>query len=359
MFSALAKALDRNTEPSLHVAILSALLTMMLLGVTIWRLDMPAPSWFFSALGLLGLAFSVGFCWLITEGKSHTEGIYIVLSLSVGALVTAMVLSGWDSTGEFVYIEVQYLILVYLYFLSPLALQIATFVAFAISLMLVVPAIWLAQDIAEWLPVLVMLTSFNIAGFVARQVIDGQFKREKYLRDATQELADKDQLTGLVKRRVFYESVADWRAQHSDKDQFFVLGIADLDDFKVVNDDLGHDMGDMVLSETATELNAMCRHDDDLVCRYGGDEFIFFMRQPTALASVEIRLNGAIKNISALLQELNCQRGNVGVTAAIESFRADDKRSLDQMLQVIDKQLYEQKQNSKARRQRGVHLVSE
>lgn len=96
----------------------------------------------------------------------------------------------------------------------------------------------------------------------------GERKRqERALIDA----AAHDALTGLVNRRVLDTWLAEWTPPP--EPQQSVLVFADLDDFKSVNDALGHEGGDDLLREVARRLTAAVR-GEDLVVRLGGDEFV-------------------------------------------------------------------------------------
>ena len=55
------------------------------------------------------------------------------------------------------------------------------------------------------------------------------------------------------------------------------LGFVDIDNFKYVNDTYGHEIGDFWICEIATALQEMC-DSSDIACRYGGDEYIFFLQ---------------------------------------------------------------------------------
>ncbi|WP_149205236.1 GGDEF domain-containing protein [Actinotalea subterranea] len=98
----------------------------------------------------------------------------------------------------------------------------------------------------------------------------------------------QDPLTGLGNRRLLRTSL---------ETATTVPGVVfvDVDDFKAVNDEFSHAVGDEVLREIATVLRAHCRHDDVLV-RYGGDEFVILTSGDLASAeSVARRINEAIR----------------------------------------------------------------
>src|SRR3954469_12790292 len=90
-------------------------------------------------------------------------------------------------------------------------------------------------------------------------------------REARQ-LADLDALTGLHNRRYFHETLAREVARAQRYGRQLALIVLDLDDFKAINDRIGHLSGDAVLAETAERVRDVVR-SADIACRVGGDEF--------------------------------------------------------------------------------------
>ncbi len=89
-------------------------------------------------------------------------------------------------------------------------------------------------------------------------------------------LAATDHLTGLANHRTFQERLAQEAVRASRHGRRVSLVLLDIDHFKRVNDDLGHQMGDAVLREAARRLDALGRAGD-LIARVGGDEFAWLM----------------------------------------------------------------------------------
>jgi diguanylate cyclase (GGDEF)-like protein/PAS domain S-box-containing protein len=87
------------------------------------------------------------------------------------------------------------------------------------------------------------------------------------------ELAYFDPLTGLPNRRFLIEELDKTLARHSRSGQFGALLFIDLDNFKLLNDTMGHDVGDMLLRQVAGRLRLALR-DSDQLARLGGDEFV-------------------------------------------------------------------------------------
>jgi diguanylate cyclase (GGDEF)-like protein len=94
-------------------------------------------------------------------------------------------------------------------------------------------------------------------------------------------LADLDALTGLHNRRYFHETLAREIARAQRYGRRLALVVIDLDDFKAVNDRVGHLSGDAVLAEVSERMRTVVR-DADIACRVGGDEFGVILPESSA-----------------------------------------------------------------------------
>jgi two-component system cell cycle response regulator len=130
-----------------------------------------------------------------------------------------------------------------------------------------------------------------------------QIKKKRYserLRDNVQksaEMAITDALTGLFNRRYMEMHLASLVEQAASRGQPIAVLIVDIDYFKAVNDDYGHDAGDDVLREFALRIRKAIRNID-LACRYGGEEFVIVMPETdmTVATMVAERLRRRIAN---------------------------------------------------------------
>ncbi|MCK6681419.1 MAG: diguanylate cyclase [Thermoanaerobaculia bacterium] len=94
--------------------------------------------------------------------------------------------------------------------------------------------------------------------------------------EAFRELAMHDSLTGLWNRRMILDQLRKELHQAEREGKPLAVALADLDDFKKVNDGLGHAAGDAVLAEAAKRMRSVMR-DCDFIGRYGGEEFLLVL----------------------------------------------------------------------------------
>jgi len=107
---------------------------------------------------------------------------------------------------------------------------------------------------------------------VSLEDIDKQYQENVGLRYK----AEHDLLTGLLNRTTF-ENEIEYQLQESDSVPSDALLLLDIDDFKVINDTEGHDIGDVTLKKLALALSS-CFRDTDIIGRLGGDEFVIWMK---------------------------------------------------------------------------------
>jgi|GEM_PF-906345 len=118
----------------------------------------------------------------------------------------------------------------------------------------------------------------SLIGFAALLLARTLINRRRF-QDKIQELAFHDHLTGLCNRRLFAEKMEQELARARRDSCGLALMYFDLDYFKSINDELGHDAGDEALKETAQRIKSHLR-DCDIVARLGGDEFAALLPKP-------------------------------------------------------------------------------
>ncbi len=119
---------------------------------------------------------------------------------------------------------------------------------------------------------------FNLDEFEAKL---NRIIRERALRSMLRRLSVRDPLTDLYNRRFFEQRLEEEAERASRQNYPLFLLMIDLDNFKEVNDTLGHTEGDKVLKVMAGVLTSSTRHHVDTPFRYGGDEFTVIVPQAT------------------------------------------------------------------------------
>jgi diguanylate cyclase (GGDEF)-like protein len=163
----------------------------------------------------------------------------------------------------------------------------------------------------------------------------------KRFREARQ-LADLDALTGLHNRRFFHETLARECARAHRYERNLSLIVFDLDDFKDVNDRIGHLAGDAVLAEAAERVRDVVR-TADVACRVGGDEFAIILPESSIVDADQLyrRIQNAISS-----RPLG-QGGKLFLSAGVAELRAEDDPV--SLFQRADDALYRAKEAGKGR----------
>lgn len=159
-------------------------------------------------------------------------------------------------------------------------------------------------------------------------------------------LAAHDHLTGLPNRRTFNELATNHLANARQHSGHYVLMYLDLDRFKLVNDSLGHHVGDILLQEVARRLQTSLR-DSDIVARLGGDEFAILL---TGLASTEdlpLIADKIIKQVSQPFASPDGQEIHVSPSIGIAIFPRDG-HDFDTLCKNADAAMYESKRKGRS-----------
>jgi len=155
-------------------------------------------------------------------------------------------------------------------------------------------------------------------------------------------LADLDALTGLHNRRFFHDTLAREVARAHRYERRLALIIFDLDDFKAINDRIGHLAGDAVLADAADVIRSVVR-SADIACRVGGDEFAVILPE-SGMPEAE-QLYARLQ--TALQQKPIGDAGHIRISAGVaELTKDDDSRAF---FERADDALYGAKESGKGR----------
>jgi len=159
-------------------------------------------------------------------------------------------------------------------------------------------------------------------------------------REARQ-LADLDALTGLHNRRYFHELLEREVARAHRYGRSLALVVFDLDDFKAVNDRIGHLAGDAVLAEAAARVRQVVR-TADIPCRVGGDEFAVILPESSLVDADQLckRLEAAVSSGPV------GQAGRLHLSAGVTEVRPEDDAV--SFFERADEALYRAKASGKS-----------
>lgn len=172
---------------------------------------------------------------------------------------------------------------------------------------------------------------------LAENALREQQSRLKYM-------AFHDSLTGLPNRSLFYDRIHHGLARARRSNSKVALMLLDIDRFKIINDSLGHDAGDLMLKAIATRLNESVR-DMDTVARLGGDEFVVVLEGVHELDDVMLVAN---KLLTSLAHPIEISGHDITATVSIGvSIFPNDGDVTDELLKHADIAMYNAKEAGK------------
>jgi diguanylate cyclase (GGDEF)-like protein len=198
----------------------------------------------------------------------------------------------------------------------------------------------------------VVNTSINIAIFsmfflLAYVNLRSKLSTEKaliYAEESIKQMAYYDALTGLPNRYKLNSYVHDMLNKTNGNCEVFAVVFIDLDNFKNINDSLGHSFGDRTLIQAAKILSN-CVREDDIVSRYGGDEFVIILKN--------INEDEMLLNIHRIINEFNkpflIEGHEIYATTSIGiSLYPLDGSTVDTLIMNADAAMYKAKSNGKS-----------
>lgn len=176
--------------------------------------------------------------------------------------------------------------------------------------------------------IITMILAAPISFFVGSKILEVHHMTQKL-----EHAADHDQLTDTLTRKGFYKTAA-----LCQEDALAVI-VADIDHFKLVNDQHGHQAGDAALRSFAATLARHCR-DDDIIARFGGEEFVILLQR----ASQREALKAALR-LSQKVREkpLHFQGKYVQLTASFGVAGVEDVEHVDRAIHHADMAVYRAK----------------
>lgn len=162
-------------------------------------------------------------------------------------------------------------------------------------------------------------------------------KKNYQLTMELQRLANRDRLTDMATRDLFYARM------EQNPQAYGVSLMVDIDKFKQINDTFGHPAGDHVISAVARCLHEQTR-TEDIVCRYGGEEFVIFLndRQRDDGYAIAERMRIAIADLALVFEDTK-----ITATVSIGGSMKDRLVDIDFAIKEADAALYRAKQGGR------------
>ncbi|MBF0621613.1 MAG: diguanylate cyclase [Magnetococcales bacterium] len=159
-----------------------------------------------------------------------------------------------------------------------------------------------------------------------------------------------DALTGLPNRAFFEERIKEIENDSRRYDKKFSILYIDLNDFKKVNDEIGHDAGDHILVEFSRILNEVAR-DSDSCCRLGGDEFVALLPE-TNRDMAEVLANRVVDGTDVDL-DFNGHKLKIKLSIGIATY-PDHGEDGKHILKAADEMMYKAKKKVKKKKKRAL-----
>ncbi|MFJ7313233.1 putative bifunctional diguanylate cyclase/phosphodiesterase [Pseudomonas sp. NPDC098747] len=170
-------------------------------------------------------------------------------------------------------------------------------------------------------------------------------------RMALQQVANYDALTNLINRRGFNQIFAEKLNQKTTEGGMLAVMFLDIDHFKRINDSLGHDAGDALLKVIADHIKSSVRSHEDVVARFGGDEFCILI----SLRDREEARNMAQRIMTKMKEPIELAGRRMVMTTSIGiSLFPEDGSTCEELLKHADLALYQ----SKGAGRNGLHFFN-
>jgi len=166
-----------------------------------------------------------------------------------------------------------------------------------------------------------------------------------YFKNKVSSMVYTDALTGISNRLHLEVLMEKLILDRRKKDNNFAMLFIDLDHFKHINDTLGHDIGDLLLQNIASDINDNMRRND-IFARIGGDEFVIIFKD-----LMEIELLAAIKKLMVIIQQtwkINQYALNISASIGVVRYPIDGKSTID-LMKSADIAMYQSKKEGRNR----------
>ena len=318
--------------------------------------------------------------WFVLESRVSAEisiaiGLISAISIVVGSLSTKLIwrrCSAWMcaflilcfpllvgiQVGGLSALTLSFAVAFPVFFTLLLGPKHTIFGAIAASLLILILGYAPIAEIQTWLigeslPVsnAVLSKRCCIEGFIATLMCAAAThtiaRQNKAMHDKLNHDAVFDNLTGIPNRRAFDRQIDNEIERARRVKTPLSMIVFDIDDFKMYNDEYGHQAGDRAIQAVARAIDSVCVRSTDFVARYGGEEFVVLL--PSTTNDRAELLAGKIRTNLCRIKNSPIADHQITLSAGIAVLNGEPKVDSDELFRRADQALYESKRGGKDR----------
>ncbi|MEH6617590.1 MAG: diguanylate cyclase [Porticoccus sp.] len=337
-----AGAEEEARHQDVIIAILMLTGSVVITGLSIWDLLVGmGPAWINLITLAVGLLATVVYLVLLRSGKT---------SLLMTLVLMIFLHFFWLITGDVEWAGMLWCLVMLPLFFHLLGHRKGSKLVSIIILMSAIVLLWPNAKYLYASYSLDMryrfLLAYLVLAWISFMVEYVRYQTRQRFQEARENLnhqARTDELTGLANRRGFKEYLGESEQRRESGKGLFAVIIGDLDNFKQINDEYGHDVGDFVLQEIGHTLKKLVR-TEDLVVRWGGEEFLILMAD-TDLKGAEVLAEKIRQDIAST--SVAVEGGQVAVTMSLGVDAQKPQGDLYFTLGSADRAMYEAKRRGR------------
>ncbi|HAS74554.1 MAG TPA: hypothetical protein DCS67_10460, partial [Clostridiales bacterium UBA8960] len=313
----------------------------------------------------LFLPFALSLFWLLrSDFFKKRMNIVVSVIILVASVTTSFMQVTTGDLGHSVYFSGQLVIILYLFTGSKLSFKWAFATG---ALILVLYNLTILMRISDAFELILLIkdntflwasfglgavTSYGLERYLikeylsemnARNQLMDEINQRKYSEEQLIYFANHDELTGLHNRRYFSEELSVLIERSHEKEDKIIVVLMDIDHFKIINDSLGHEMGDKVLNIITERLRGL-HLDHALIARMGGDEFGIFVYGDVDLGALLDQILCVFKEPVQIYPHHFHISSSIGV-----SLFPDHRFSSEELIRCAETAMYRAKENGKNR----------
>lgn len=334
-------------KPTRLVFFTGAFMVFQMVAVKLVGFEVAIPLWYvyFGAFLLGPTLLIFGLALLKPKYQYLSRLFYVVTCIFGWTAATVLMLSVPWLNARPMYIEAIYLILVSIYFFSPLRLPQTLIVGLLPSVVVAAVIVYYSDQAINSIYALSFLLAFNVFGIAARYAADRYLQRIYELQLKLSNLAHNDPLTQLPNRRGFAQHIKDINQTKSElAPTGYAFFVFDLDNFKDYNDRYGHPAGDRLLQAIASQLLALTNNNKQAYAsRLGGDEFAALWPCHNEDSAAELAIQWRKKLKALIDQDAKKRPSRLDLSIGVAWQDGSQNVNMNTLYANSDKALYEAK----------------